>query len=250
MNHLRSFLLSSLVCTFLIGCQGRMDFQAAKLGPAGDTIRMSINSIGGLTAWEQVREVKATALLTLYNDQGQPFITQATIRIDPVKGQLIAAGPSGEGLWRATIDEKGQRLFETKGYSPVAEQQSRICDALMTVLAQVNGPLNFLKTDVQAGRASSPTIAGMRLTRVGISGNTRGVQAYYFDRVTGTLRFLTVGADQAAKPGSVTLFTYATLPDGMAFPKSMQVVKIGENILISDQAILEVNFSNVVLLKK
>ena len=59
------------------------------------------------------------------------------------------------------------------------------------------------------------------------------------------MRLVTAGADAPGGKGTVTVYSYRMLPNGMAFPMRISVMKIGEHVLIGDEPVLEVDYREV-----
>ena len=107
------------------------------------------------------------------------------------------------------------------------------------------------KTKVKA--VAKTRVEGVAVVRVGVDDPSGQVVAYYFDASTNMLRFVTGGADAPGGAGNITVYSpresYTMLPNGLAFPKAFRINKIGQDVLLSDKPVLEVEFSNVTVEK-
>jgi hypothetical protein len=117
--------------------------------------------------------------------------------------------------------------------------------ALRIILHRLRGPLNLYWRGEQAVAAQPLRLEGMDLVRVPVRNSRAGVAAYYFDARTHLLKLATAGADAPGGEGTVTVYTYRRLPGGLAFPSRLAVYRIGRNVLVGDQPVLEVDYQSV-----
>jgi hypothetical protein len=244
MKSLQFSCLSVALSLLVTGCHPTYD--QAQLGPSRPTVQASVNSMGGLEAWNGVQEVRATALITTY-DQGQPTIDRATLRLTLLPRKLQAAAPAGEGLWRATISQDGKCDFRTVGYTATPQERQRICQALAVLLNRMPGALNLVQTPQRVTGVTYLTVLDQKLVRVAVKDRTSDTKAYYFEQASKVLRFVTAGADKPGGEGTVTLYEYQRLPGGLSFPKSLRVVHLGTDVLIGDKPVLDAEFTNLKL---
>jgi len=224
------------------GCQPSDPYARYDLGNARDIVLASMDSIGGLDAWREVDHVDCAAVVRVYDDRGQPYVNRLHQRIDVARAEIIATATTPQGRWRATMDADGEGGVSGAVHP---DRWRLIRPALATLAHRVRGPLNLLAGNERADGADTMTVGGYEVVRVGVSGDNRNAVAYYFDAHNGTLRFVTSGADAPGRDGTVTLYTWGMLSNGMAFPRSITVVKIGQNVLIGPETLIEADFSDV-----
>jgi len=224
------------------GCQPSDPYARYDLEDARDIVAASMDSIGGLDAWREVDYVDCNAVVRVYDEKGQPYVNRQRQRIDIDEAEISATATTPRGRWSATIDADGE------GDVSGAVDPGRwrlIRPALATLAHRVRGPLNLLRGDERADGADTMTVGGYEVVRVGVSGDSSNAVAYYFDVHNGTLRFVTSGADGPGREGTVTLYTWGILENGMAFPRSITVVKIGQNVLIGPETLIEADFADI-----
>ncbi len=232
----------------LVGCE-RSGLERpdpfAKLGPAAEIVSTSVQWMGGVEAWRDVDHIDASAVVTVHEDDGRAHVSRERQRIYVHSGKLVATAEVGQGAWRAEVRDGGRSRLRARGFEPDAEMKDRICGALRTILHRVRGPLNLLRPGRQVRSVERTRLGDEDLVRVVVSGPDGRVLSYYFQALSGDLRLVTAGFDSGRQAGTVTVYTYRMLPEGMAFPQQIRVVKSGENVLLSDQPVLDVRFSQV-----
>ena len=97
----------------------------------------------------------------------------------------------------------------------------------------------------RAGAAKKMRVDGVDVVRVPVEADRRRAVAYYFDAVTGHLRFVTTGDDRPGGRGTVTVYTYRRYTDGMQFPRRVQVFRFGKHALVGLEKVLEVDLKDV-----
>ncbi|MFB3892366.1 MAG: hypothetical protein ACE15C_10130 [Phycisphaerae bacterium] len=219
------------------GCGGET---YPNLGPAREVITKSIDSIGGLKDWQKVKTVQAVAIVTSYDNAGAALVDRLDLTMDFAAGTIQAAGRATTGSWTAKADIGG--AFGSEGPAPAA-----MVSCLPTILHRCEGPLNFLHTD-KALNIRRARVNGADVDRVGATGPNGARLAYYFDTVTGLLRFLSAGDDTAGGRGTVTIYgreSYVMLPSGLVFPHKFRIVKLGRDTLVGETPVLEVEFTDI-----
>jgi hypothetical protein len=228
--------------SLLAGCNSD-PYAKYKLGPAREVVTASIDAVGGLSNWEQVDKVYATAVVAFYQPSGQADIDRLAITMDLRAGTITAEGMSPEGSWMATVTRKGDCTLQG------ARSKDSVCQELMMVLHRSAGPLNMVLGNERPTSAGPAKIEGVPVVRVGVQGGKDQTKAYYFDATTNLLRFVTNGADRPGGDGNITVYTpkesYIMLPDGLVFPRSFRVIKIGSNVLKSDTPVLDVDLTDI-----
>jgi hypothetical protein len=200
-------------------------------------------------AWMGVESVEADVLLHVQPVGAAGYINQFQMRWWPgyygAGGQLRASSrAAGKDLFvRVTRGEALQPL--DKEATP---QQA--CEIAFTMLLRrLGGPMNLAMPSVQPkGKQEVVHLPGGDVVRVGVQGEGMR-KAYYFDRTTHLLKYVTVGADRPGEKGTVTLYEYTKIDGTYWFPSSVRVVLIGEHVLISDREVWSATIANVKVLK-
>lgn len=238
-------LILLAACSFTIGCSNPDLYARHNLSQARTVVEASINDIGGLQNWQHVAAIHATAVVAFYQDNGQADIDRLSVVMNFQKGTICVTGQSSQGIWTGTVDQAGS--CQVQGTTRSAAE---ICRELRMLLHRSAGQLNLVSGRERAQTFSTAAkIEGIDVVRTGAVDNHGQPLAYYFDTTTCMLRFITAGADQPGKDGNIAIYppreSYYTLPCGVLFPKSFRVMKIGQNVLLSDKPVMEVEFSNV-----
>lgn len=229
------------------GCARKPEdpYEAFELGPGREIVVEAVNAIGGLEAWKNVNTIEADAIVTIYDAEGVPFVTAQELTVSPHGGALklteswIAVdAPVGEGWWKVRVDADGDSRFRTSGVEPSAKQRRRITERLGVLLHRMRGPLNLLGRGEKVRTARKTTLAGVDVVRVGVSDGPEAT-AYYFAADSGLLQFVTTGADKPGQDGTITVYDWKVLANGMAVPDRLRVHDIGDHVLIGDRLLLE-----------
>ena len=242
-----------LAMSFLgMGCEpGAASPKAAimKLPQQWDTTVSESIAAMNAPAWVGVESVEADVLLHVQPVGAAGYINQFKMRWWPgyygAGGQLRAsASTSGTDLFvRVTRGEALKPL----GKEATAQQACEI--AFNMLLRRLGGPMNLAMPSVQPkGNAEVVHLPGGDVVRVGVQGEGMR-KAYYFDKKTHLLKFVTVGGDRAGEKGTVTLYEYTKIDDMYWFPSSVRVVLIGEHVLVSDREVFSATIANVKVLK-
>lgn len=226
------------------GC-AKDPYERLDLGQAQPVVSRCVEAMGGLQAWRDVGSVSARSLVTMYDAQGRAFVTEQEHRINLRRGWLRAEGRLPGGTWKARVTARGGGCFEADGFQPSAGLRAQILEALRITLHRLRGPLNLCGFGERAQGARQVHVAGMDLIRVPVAGSKAGVVAYYFDAETNLLRMVTTGADAPGGEGTVTLYSYAMSPEGLAFPCRILVRRFGRHVLVGGRPVLEVEYRQV-----
>ncbi len=230
---------------------------AAVLGGCGDGSVMQrdadqivgecITAMGGLERWEAVEAFRTRAVVSLYGEDGAERVNRhaQVIRLDPP--HLAAEAKRPRGSWAAVVSlGEPDVVFDVVGEVSLGEkEQAELLDALKVILHRVRGPLNLVEGPERPAERSEARIDGDRMTRITVEGDYTHAVAYYFDKRTCRLRYVTSGADAAGREGTVTRYTWATLPNGMLFPRTLEVFRIGDHVLLGDTPVMRAEFYDV-----
>jgi len=218
----------------------------ADLGPARDMLSTTMAGMGGLAAWSRVGVIRAKAVVTVYDFDAVPYVNTQRHVLNLRGGTLAAEATSPRGTWHVVASTEGYCDLSVTGYVPDNERVVLIACSTATLLHRVRGPLNFFLSDERPESVERTRFAGLDVIRVGVGGDNRWAAAYYFDATSGMLRFVTSSADAPYEYGTVTLYEYMMLPNGMAFPRHIKVVALGDHAMIGRQVLMEAEFSDVV----
>lgn len=230
----------------LAGCQASDPIARYNLGPARPVVEASVQQLGGLAAWQDTREIHATGVLVYLDPDGRRVIEQMQIEMDIVHQTLAASGRLPSGPWKALLKAPGR--CEAQGRPATSE----LCGALGAVLHRGGGPLNMLFGGERPTDVGRVQVAGKTYIRVGVAGGSFDTRAYYFDAgaggdsgpaaTAGELRFITNGGDAPGSAGTVTTFdNYAALNNGIRLPQTIRVYRIGGNVLMGQDVVMEID---------
>lgn len=242
------FCVIPLVGLVLCGCRpvGLKAYERYKLGEARETVAASVEAMGGLSVWKRIGEIRTSALMTIYDDGGRAYVNRQQQRIDVNGNSIVAKARTARGRWRATYRHGGR--FSLSGAAALDQISPRkVRELLAIVLHRVRGPFNLLHNAEKPLTVKKVWANSQDMVRVGVTGGEAGIKAYYFDAADGLLRMVTAGTDIPGREGTVTLYTYQKLPDGIVFPSKIRVVRTGEHVLVGKIPVMEVEFSEVVV---
>ncbi len=246
---IRRYMVALLVCMVMItGCQssGLKAYDRYRLGSARDIIALSTESIGGIETWRKVHQVRAETLLTVYDEAGQAYVNRQVHLIDINGGKITAEAQTARGHWRARYHRSGR--FSLRGAEALDQiTAAQLRKILGIILHRVAGPLNLLGRTERPRNPENLWRNSKDLVRVVVTGDNTHAIAYYFDANTGLLQMLTSGTDTPGHEGTVSLYEYQMLPNGVVFPKKIRIVRTGEHILVSNRLLMEMEFSDVVI---
>lgn len=242
------FCVIPLVGLVLCGCRpvGVKAYERYKLGEARETVAASVEAMGGLSVWKRIGEIRTSALMTIYDDGGRAYVNRQQQRIDVNGNSIVAKARTARGRWRATYRHGGR--FSLSGAAALDQISPRkVRELLAIVLHRVRGPFNLIHNAEKPLTVKKVWANSQDMVRVGVTGGEAGIKAYYFDAADGLLRMVTAGTDIPGREGTVTLYTYQRLPDGIVFPSKIRVVRTGEHVLVGKIPVMEVEFSEVVV---
>jgi hypothetical protein len=232
----------------LAGCEASHDRVFRELGSAGPIVVASIRNLGwGLPLRQGARDVRFSAIVTTWNEEGKSFADRQEMTADLVDGRIVSRGLGPRGGWTVTATlprggGKGDVAVEAQPGVEADAVRKRMGPTLLTLLHRLRGAYNLV--DSERGRdGRQASVAGRDLVHVGV--NSPQAAGYYFDAGNGMLQFVTAGADAPGRDGTVTVYQYAALPDGAAFPKTVQIVKIGKHVLVGQTPVAMFEITNV-----
>lgn len=245
-------IIVALACgTLLGGCgTGNADLYAEhNLGAAREIVETCIESSGGLRAWRKVRCIQANAVIATYNDRGQAYVNRLRVSIQ-IDGKITATARTARGQWRATMEEQVLTDFETSGFRADPAMKARVSSTLAILARRLPGPLNLLSGKL-IGDVDRVIVEGTDMVRVRVADeDASSPAAYYFDAADASLLFVTEGGDSPGSDGAITKYAYTIIPNGLVFPKSIRVVRMGEHMLLGGIPVLEASFSDVTVRSK
>jgi hypothetical protein len=221
------------------GCSGD-PYASRDLGAAREVVVKSIDNLGGLDAWRKVQSVQAVAIVASYDNTGAATVDRVKLSMDFNSGVIRATGRATQGEWSAKAAVWDG--CETQGPAP-----SAIASNLAPILYRCRGPLNFLHGD-KVLSIRRDRVNGVDVDRVGAAGPNGQRAAYYFDAVTGLLRFLSAGDETPGGHGTITSYgkeSYVMLPNGLVFPRKFRILQVGQDTLVGEKPVLEVEFSDI-----
>jgi hypothetical protein len=242
----RLSILLSLAClaVALGGCTTDSQ-RMARLGPAEGVVSGSIQSMGGLDQWRRAGTIEANARVAVWADDGTFTVSRQRQTIDLLAGTIRAVATVPGGRWTASTDLAGDFSFSDEGFQAATEFVEAIRSVLDTEIHRLRGPLNLLGPDEGVQSRDDVRILGEPLVRVGVGGdNTRAI-AYYFEPVSSMLKYVTTGADRAGADGTVTTYQWGMLPGGLALPTQLRVTRLGRNVLIGSEPVMEIELRDV-----
>jgi len=244
---MRLSVLLTIAAIAAAGCDqgGLAAYRGYHLGPAETTVAAAVEFMGGLENWRRVGRVRADAVMTLYDRKGQAYVNSQEHDIDINGGRLTVRAVNAADAWTATCTRGGATRFW--GAKPLDRAGAAQLGRAIELLAdRIAGPLNLLGGGERPGKVTHVVIDGKNLVRVAVVGRRpRRATAYYFDADSGRLDMVSAGSERPGGDGTVTLYTYQMLPDGMVFPRKIRQVHTGRNVLVGHAAIMEVDYSNV-----
>ena len=241
------FPLAVIIILSVIGCDAKQ--RKVHQAPPSEIATTSVEVIGGLKRWKQIGLIRATAVVTIYDETGRGTINEQHQVIDIHRNIIRASATLPHGQWSATVTADGEASVNTTHLTFTKDERKRLIRSLMIILHRVQGPLNFSMHNEKAGKPTNVIVAGKEFIRLPIIGSSN-IKAYYFNPQTYVLEMVTAGADKPAGKGTVTLYRWKLLPNGLAFPSQISVVKIGSETLLGNTPVLEANYLNVQTEKK
>ena len=216
------------------------------LGEATDVVGSSVDALGGADRMLSSGPTHADAIVTIHDESGTAFINKHHQVYNLSAGTLAADARLPEGAWNAHASNTSAG-FDAIGALDRA-RHAPLLAALQLCQHRVRGPINLMNVSGSgeiAGKPERVRLPGMNLFRVPVTGGANDVKAYYFDAQTYLLRLVTAGGDAPGQKGTVTVYSYRLAPSGKAFPSRLEVLKLGQHVLVGNEPVLEVDFRNV-----
>jgi len=234
-----------VVVALTAGCTTPRERMMRRLGPAAQIASASIDNLGWCRDGKRIESARFTAIVTTYDKDGKSYTDRQEMVADFKADTIAATGGTPQGAWRAVADDDGK--FKLKADDDVDEARvtDRMAPTLAILLHRLRGPYNLLGKSERARTARTVSVDGQDVVRVSVDGDNRKAIAYYFDTASGILKFVTAGADRPGGDGTVTVYQYDSLPDGVAFPNRIKVTHIGRHVLVGDRGVFEIEISNV-----
>lgn len=246
MTRVTALLATGWMLWTCAGCSGVASLLGRPRPCGNEAVRESVQASGGHKAWRKASSIHAQAIVTLYDKDGTATVNRQEQVIDLRGGRLWASAREPEGTWSARTDDRGHARFDDDGADVPEALQGRLLGSLGTMLHRLRGPMNLCGYGEKPGETSEVRVDGKDLIRVGATGGRADVKAYYFDAKTHLLQLVTAGGDKPGQDGTVTVYGYDDkLPNGLAMPTRLAVVKIGKHVLVGDQPVLKVRYSNL-----
>ncbi|MDY6914592.1 MAG: hypothetical protein SVT52_09075, partial [Planctomycetota bacterium] len=216
-----------------------------RLGPAHSIVVQSVESMGGLRAWEKICRIHASAVVTTYDADGQPY-TNRQQQVIALKDRTITATASTpQGSWSAVVKKDKLGRLNTVGFDAGEEFRNRVESSLATILHRVGGPVNLLLGCERVAGAVRCRFGDKESIRVPVAGDGCFALAYYFDPGSGMLQFVTSDADRPGQVGTVTSYSYAMQPNGLVFPRKIRVTCADQDNPASRKPVMEVEFADI-----
>ena len=246
MKVLRSSIVVITVTSMVVGCgaHGLQAYKKYDLGPAESTIASAVESSGGLDAWRKVGQIRATALMTVYDRDGRAYVNRQKHDIDINSGRISVEATTARKAWRATYRRGGG--FSLSGSQALDRMTpDELREVMAVLLHRLGGPMNLLYKDERPKDVDRLTLDGKDMVRVSVTGKQPHPVAYYFDATGGGLEMVSGGSEKPNQDGTVTIYTYQILPGGLVFPKKLSVVHTGDHVLVGRSKVMEVEYSDV-----
>ena len=229
----------------LAGCTTPRERMMRRLGPAAQIASASIDNLGWCRDGKRIKSARFTAIVTTYDKNGKSYTDRQEMVADFQADTITTIGGTPQGAWKAVADDDGKFKLKADDAVDEAKVTERMASTLAVLLHRLRGPYNLLGPSERARTAEAVRVDGQDVVRVSVDGDNRKAIAYYFDAASGILKFVTAGADRPGKDGVVTVYRYASLPNGVAFPSLIKVARIGQHVLVGDEPVFEVEISDV-----
>lgn len=202
---------------------------------------------GGIEALDAVEEIRANALVEVYNESGTSRVQRYRIAIDPAEGTMEASGREPGGSWSAVVDiDGGGRVDADDSLGWSDADKVGLLERLRLLLHRVRGPFNLRDEQEQPGGGKNVYAGSYPMTRVLSGGRPALASAYFFDMESSELRMITAGDYELPGDGSVTLYGKTRrLEHGVLVPIEFEVVRLGKNSFIGDRKELTVKLSDL-----
>lgn len=255
MNGLRTLLLCLAGASVLAGCRPRPVARPGPNASAPDfapqrckTAYEALASTGGVDVWRGIGAIHASAVVTVYDENGRAYVNMENMVIDLLGGSISATAKTTRGQWSATVTADGAVSMTAGAFRHDRRLGRQVTRSLGIILHRVRGPMNLLMTGERAVGKLPTEVGGKKVYRVGVAGDVRQARAYYFGAKDRMLRFVSSGADKPGSEGTVTIYEYKWHPKGLALPHRLRLVRIGKHMLVGQEPrdrVLDVVFTNV-----
>ena len=221
-----------------------------RLAKAPWMVKRCIANAGGLAKWGDVSRIETTVLLSLTGPKGAVYHNCFEMRVflfkDKTGARLVATAPTPHGKMVVALNKDGEDEVPTSYADP---ERAAAKKAFAHLIRRVSGPFAMLAADEPLIQSREPVrLGGHDCIRVTI-GKDNTQSAYYLDAKSGELLYVTEGGDYPNSGGTITAYTMQELPLGVKFPKTIRIMKIGENVLLGDELLIEAEFQKVELKK-
>lgn len=225
-----------------VGCattdNGQDPYDLPQPNSASGVLERAIDAIGGRDKLTAAEDLQGQAVVTVYQPDGPRYPSLQQHRLDLPGGELNATGLLAGGRWEARVASAGGSRIEGDGFAIDADDARRIAEALATTLHRMRGAINLLGRAETLPAAERVTVAGKAYHRIRVKQQGR---AYYFEPA-GRLAMVTEGGDEPGQDGTVTLYDYTRLDNGLSVPKALRVMAIGRNVLVGESPRLTVEY--------
>lgn len=238
-----SLVLSAILAFGFAGCAPRPTDLGTQygLGPAREVVLKTTDHYGGFERLKSIHAIQAKAVVTSYDYSGAGLVSAEEMTIEPNLGRISSAGHLPCGTWSAVVLLDGPAVFKTTGAPPLScEQQERITSYLKVILHSVRGPMNLLGGGEHVVSASREFIAGVPALRVESAGRPHLATAYFFDTAKYELAMITANGVAPPERGTVAIYSNKRQSDGVVLPVRIEVRDIGENALVGEKKVLDV----------
>jgi hypothetical protein len=243
MNASRSgWILFLTVTIVLAGCgQGHRARRGS--GQLADAPRIVQDAAEAVDArkWRDVARLEADMTLVLYNQRR--YLLPGRLEVSLARDRLVAWGSTARGDWKVTTGSTGD--IDARGPGLNQKELDLVAPALQVYLRRLWGVWALTGPTRVAGEATDAFVGGKRVTRLAVEGPSDD-KAYYFDKATKQLTFVTTGSDTPSEKGLISRYEYQRLAEpGLALPNPVRAFEIGDYVLKSSQPLWLVELTNV-----
>ncbi|MFW5840470.1 MAG: hypothetical protein ACOCZE_07810 [Planctomycetota bacterium] len=204
----------------------------------GPVVRSAIDAVGGPEAWSRLGQIRMHLVLSVFDPSRGRYVLSGRALLDVPTGKLTVWSQTARGPWKVTVNRYDASAGEDTNLP--AQRRQAIVGALSQVAHRLYGPWNLVGPAEKPRLTGPAMVGGLRMARLHVTENTRQTQAYYVDPQTNLLRFVTAGSDIPGEQGSVTIYQWTDLPDGLRLPARMESRSIGRYVLLGDDPIWQV----------
>ena len=105
------FPLAAIIILSVIGCDAKQ--RKVHHAPPSKIATTSVEVIGGLKRWKQIGLIRATAVVTIYDETGRGIINEQHQVIDIHRNIIRASAALPHGQWSATVTADGEASVKT-----------------------------------------------------------------------------------------------------------------------------------------